>query len=410
MICLPLNGQIMPHPVPKVLGAKIYNTLPYAINFQYRFEDDFWRSSNIAPHRAVYIYDSDPKYDLVVKYEANGSLIHNKLETRFFEVEQRNARGEPRIDLERNDQAEPYNFARSSQGDLVLYAGFPSHWIEEIAAKVRDKLAANQADLSILKTAIRPDTTDVFLEEIEFRSIADVIETEYSKRLRSKVPPEIAIQWVKPENYLGEFYFPRLKISGCCYTQEEEFLKRIIEQVLGESPDWFEVVVDCKCAAMAFVEQARLNPRYVRNHRIRLETINRDLMRHLNTGQLAAAHYHDRSPNSRRICTQWQIKRRNNSHYRWKLVIDITAIPSGDSPGIELTTNIVTQKRIGVSDNWKALSQFAVFDLGGGFVETMTSIDNAPEELPNKILDSQKSPVVQLCLNTSKDLAKILSP
>ncbi len=393
-----------------VKAAKVFNTLEQPVTFIYRFETDNWQRQRIEPRSSVYIFDFHPRHELQVKLDSQASPQPYQLDTSFVTLNKKHAQHSPEPNIARNDEANPFHVARDGAGSPAVFRGLPANWVTSAAESLRTRLARSGVDLSIVSAPIDSSTTDVFLENLEFQSMASIIGEEYGRVMNTSELPTMRIEWVKPEGVVTALHYPKVNVTGCSRAQSEKFLRDITSLAIGETPSWFKVGYTQSYRLSEFIALANLNPRYIVSNRPNIAAVNQDIMNSLNSpGELGAAHSHKVSHLSRRICSNWRIRQRKSSYYRWKMIIDVKAVPTKLSPGVELTTNVIAQKRIGLSDNWRELAQFAVYDLGDHLFETQSNNNSVETEQASSSIGLKSSAAIATCMDMSRRLAKLVT-
>jgi len=387
-------------------AARLINTTDAAVEFDYQFEDDNWRREHIDPHSSVYIYDEQPRHPLTVtvgqQHFALGTYdVLGRLDAR---------RNEYVPDIKRFDEAAPYFFEYSNGAGLSLYAGFPTSWSTDVAAKSFERLKRANINAEVFTSPVDDKKPDLLVRYFEFQAACDIVGDEYKKRMATSSVPELQIHWSRPKNAQNQPLAPVIGVCGCDTPAGQKFLKDSLETLLRKKLNWQDYTMSYVCCAVSTVMAANLNPEFAPNGRPSMDRILAAVSNSLNKGgNFVFDHEHKINPLHRRICTSWKYFSAANGSYRWKLIIDIEIANSDSNEHtVKFVSNLVGYKLVPGTDQWNQLTQFAIYRLGEHIQHTMVRPASQPTEEIETMGIGDSFPV-KVALDTSTGLAQLIT-
>jgi hypothetical protein len=227
--------------------------------------------------------------------------------------------------------------------------------------------------------------------------------------MASSVAPEALIAWV-PEGEPTSGLIPSLSVCDCEALAGLEFFKQVFNVAVGQQLNWneFRYVV---CCATARVEKVELNPRYIVNGTVNMDLLTTDVINEMTRqGDFVADHSQSLSTVHRRVFSAWRKLAARNSVYRWRLLVDVRMIDTGDNYyGVEFSTFVAAQKLLGSSGRWDNMPQLAVYNLGNEMHASMLENRKGEQHARIGAKSSDDDHVVKISRDVSLRLAKLVS-
>lgn len=361
--------QIEPIPIAK--AAKIFNSLNREIIFDYRFEDETWRRVTIAPKKYVYIWETNPKYLLSVRYYDGRRWLLYDLPTLDVSLKKmQNGTFSPQI--HRNDQAFPYFFYTQDQF-IQLFQGFDPEWSSIAVKSVFEKLKETQSNIMFLNAKITPDKVEPIIYQVEFNNLHKLLANEYRRwmgttGIAEEGTPIPEILWEEIGETDKPYFHPRIVLCGCDIPKPgANFYREMMIKVLNSLPgeriirllEKSHTYSVCCSPIISYtagrpIEKNRLKTKYISNNNIDILTILYDVLYYLRTSHLGAEKVESPAAEkitSYKIFSRWQYR---HQVYRFRLLISIDLLldKKGEESGIGLGADLESQKRYLSSDRW----------------------------------------------------------